>query len=153
MRKIIYTRPDGGVSVVHPVRNTHPRPEQLTDAQIEERAWRKLPQNAINPQFVDESSIPSDRTFRNAWVHGGNTINIDMGKARELHRKKLRELRSPILSALDTEYMRADELGDTTAKQRIALQKQALRDVTNDPAIDAAQTPEELKAVFPDILK
>jgi hypothetical protein len=53
---------------------------------------------------------------------------------------------------LDTAYMRADEVGDQQEKRRIATQKQALRDVTADPRIDAAATPEELKAVIPDAL-
>ena len=31
------------------------------------RAMKKLPEDAINPQVVEESDIPTDRTFRNAW--------------------------------------------------------------------------------------
>ena len=57
------------------------------------------------------------------------------------------------LAALDVEYQHADERGDVAEKARIAAKKQALRDVTADPAIEAAQTPEALKAVWPDILK
>lgn len=148
MRKIIYTRPDGGLSVVHPVINTHPRREQITEAEAEQRAWDKLPADAISPQWVEAAAIPPDRTFRNAWKANGAGIVVDMPKARELHRIKLRELRAPKMGALDVAYMIADERGDTVEKQRIAALKQALRDVTSDPAIEAAQTPEELKAVI-----
>lgn len=35
----------------------------------------------------------------------------------------------------------------------IAAKKQALRDVTADPAIEAALTPEALKAAWPEALK
>ena len=47
------------------------------------------------------------------------------------------------------DYQRADEAGDTGAKADIAKRKQALRDVTADPAIEAARTPDELRAVWP----
>lgn len=150
MRKIIYARPDGGISVVNPVRNTYPTREALTDEEVEQRAWNKLPLDAIGPRFVDELAIPTDRTFRNAWKAD---LTVDMLKAQDIHRNKLRELRKPKLEALDAAYIRADEIGDTVEKQRIATLKQALRDVTTDPVIEAAKTPEELKAVLPDILK
>lgn len=152
MRKISYTRPDGGLSVVHPVRNTVGE-KLTTDAEIEQRSWDKLPADAINPQWINESAVPTDRTFRNAWKANAGGIDVDMLKARELHRHKLRELRKPKMEALDTAYMRADETGDTTEKTRIAALKQALRDVTADLAIDAARTPDKLKAVLPFALR
>jgi len=68
MRKIIFTRPDGGLSVVHPSRNTIGE-TLTTDAEIEQRAWNKLPTDAINPKFVNASDIPTDRTFRDAWEY------------------------------------------------------------------------------------
>lgn len=152
MRKIIYTRPDGGVSIVHPVRNTIG--ENLTsDDEIEKRAWDKLPADAINPRFVDASEIPADRTFRDAWVDSSGKIGHDMDKCRAMHKNRIRELRAPKLAALDVEYQRADEDGDLKRKKVIASQKKALRDATADPKIYAAQTIEELKAAIPEILK
>jgi len=73
-----------------------------------------------------------------------------MEKAREIHRANMRAARDPLFSALDIAYQRATETGaDTSA---IVAKKQALRDVTSDPAIDAAQTTDELKAIWPSIL-
>ena len=152
MRKIIYTRPDGGISIVCPIINNYPIPEDITEAQAEQRAWEKLPADAINPRFVSEINIPTDRIFREAWEDNGVDINISMAKAREIYKNKLRELRTPKLAALDVEYYRADEAGDTTLKAQIASQKQALRDVTADPGIAATTTPEELKACIPTCL-
>jgi hypothetical protein len=43
--------------------------------------------------------------------------------------------------------------GDTAKQQEIAAKKQSLRDVTVDPVIDAATTPDELKAVRPSALQ
>jgi hypothetical protein len=74
-----------------------------------------------------------------------------MEKAREIHRAKMRDAREPFFAALDIAYQRATETGaDTSA---IVAKKQDLREVTSDPAIEAAQTTDELKAIWPDILK
>lgn len=64
----------------------------------------------------------------------------------------MRAARAPKLAALDIAYQRADEAGDDAEKARITALKQALRDVTSDPAIEAATTTEILKSVWPDIL-
>jgi len=78
-------------------------------------------------------------------------ITINMSKARNIHRDAMRQARAPLFKDLDLAYMRATEAGADTSE--IIAKKQALRDVTTDPAIDAAQTPEELKAVWSEILK
>lgn len=101
---------------------------------------------------IEPVDVPSDRYFRNAW-EDDNGIVVNMPKARVIHKDKLRRLRTPILEKLDEEYLRADEAGDTQKKKDIAAKKQLLRDVTAVPEIEAAQTPEELKAVVPDVLK
>jgi len=150
MRKIIYTRPDGGVSVVHPARNTIGETLE-TEAEIEQRAWNKLPADAINPQFVD--TVPADRTFRGAWKMSQDGISVDMPKAVEIHKEKLRQLRAPKLAALDVAYQRADEEGDAAKKAEIVAQKRELRDVTNHQSVLGAKSPEELKLAIPDALK
>ena len=142
MRKIIYTRPDGGLSVVHPVRNTIGE-TLTTDAEIEQRAWDKLPAEAITPRWADASEIPVDRTFRNAWKDGGAKVEHDLGKCREITKARLRTERAPLLAALDVEFMRALEEGKPTAG--IVAQKNALRDVTKQA--DTAQDIESLKAL------
>lgn len=73
MRKIVYTRPDGRLCVVHPAGEDQ-----------EQRAWSKLPPDAIDPKWIDESEIPADRTFRNAWKQEGGKIECDMAKAKEI---------------------------------------------------------------------
>lgn len=95
-----------------------------------------------------ESEIPTDRSYRDAWsLAGDGKIGHDMPRARELHRAKLRRARVPLLEALDIEAIRADESGDKKAKDAVVARKQALRDAPADPAIEAAKTIEELKAV------
>jgi len=80
-------------------------------------------------------------------------ITVDMNKAREIKRDMVREERKPLLENLDVEYMRAQEAGDTAKQQEIAAKKQALRDATVDPVIDAATTPDELKLAIPAALE
>ena len=106
----------------------------------------------INGDVRDASSItvPTDRTFRGAWQFSGAAVEIDMTAARDIHRDNLRAERKPLLEALDVAYMRA--LEDDTGTVDITAEKQALRDVTEDPRIDAAATPDELKALTLDVL-
>lgn len=73
-------------------------------------------------------------------------INVNMTKARDIHRDKVRQARNPKLAAKDVEFQRALETGADTAA--IVAAKQALRDAPAAPAIDAASTPDELKAAW-----
>ena len=102
----------------------------------------------INGDVRDTASLtlPTDRTFRNAWVYGDSeVVEVDMPKAQEIFKENLRRERKPLLEALDVEYMRAMERGeDTTA---IVAQKVALRDITADARIASATTPEMLGAM------
>ena len=75
-------------------------------------------------------------------------ININMDKARDIHRDKVRQARKPLLEAKDVAFMRAVEAQDTDTQATVAAEKQALRDATAATAIDAASTPEELKAAW-----
>jgi hypothetical protein len=173
---VAVTRVDGGVTVLRVIVNEYVRdPEDPTQRVVRRHydvsedyingliaqyvrdaawtggqtpvAWFPAPND-----YVDEQT---DRTFRNAWTHGPGKRkpDVDMPKAREIHRERLRVMRAPLLEQLDSEYLRADEAGNPQEKKRIAVRKQALRDVTDDPAIEAAQTPDQLKAVIPEVLR
>lgn len=56
-------------------------------------------------------------------------IKINLDKAKEIQKDKLREARKPLLEKLDVDFVRALELGGDTAS--IVTQKQSLRDITN----------------------
>lgn len=143
---IAITRTDGGVSIM--------RPHEGTDIAAEIEKWKELHTGEyVLHQELPESAIPSDRTFRDAWKAGNGVVEHDMAKAREIHKDRLRGMRAPKLASLDVDYIRADESGDSAKKAAIKTQKQALRDVTADPRIAAAMTPEELAAIVPDALK
>ena len=145
MTRVAISRADGRLSIMHLVA------ADPTDEQVETevaklgfpvQSWRRL-------DAADE--LPG-RDFRGAWTDAGQAVSVDMAKARDIHRDRLRGMRQPLLQALDVAYMRADEAGDGERKAELAATKQALRDVTADPAIEAAETPAELAAVIPSIL-
>ena len=77
-------------------------------------------------------------------------IIVNPDKAKAIWKDKWREARKPILASLDIEFMKAVETADTTRQAEIALQKQALRDVTLTEIV--GNTPEEIKAVWPSVL-
>ena len=69
------------------------------------------------------------------------TINLD--KAKDITKDRLRADRKPLLEAEDVKYMQAQEAGeDTTA---IVAEKQRLRDITKKA--DTCKTTDELKAL------
>ena len=104
---------------------------------------------SINGEARDTSALklPNDRSFRDAWKFDGAIVEVDMATARQIHRKRLRAERKPLLQALDSDWFIAAERGDQQQQAEIAAQKQKLRDVTANPRIDAARTAEELSAL------
>lgn len=97
----------------------------------------------------EDYSAPVERNFREAWdlSPSPNLIVVNMEKAREIWRNKIRRDREEPLKQLDADYMKALEAGSDTTD--IAAQKQALRDAPALPSIEAASTPEELLAIQP----
>ena len=71
------------------------------------------------------------------------SITINLDKAKEITKERLRQERKPLLEAQDVFFVQAQESGaDTTA---IVAEKQRLRDITN--AVDSCTTTDELKAM------
>ena len=74
---------------------------------------------------------------------GIRMITINLDKAKQITKERLREEREPLLAAQDVAFQRALESGaDTSA---IVAEKQRLRDITN--LADAATTLDELKGI------
>jgi len=93
-------------------------------------------------------SLPTDRVFREAWEAPENgAIAVNMDKAKDVWRDKIRLARPDEFTKLDADFMKALETGSDTST--IAAQKQALRDAPQHADIDAATTPDELKLVQP----
>jgi len=96
MSKIIYTQSDGTVAVIHPVGG---------DAS---KAIKDVP-DGVAYEIVDDSVVPTDRSFRGAWVQDSKTVKTDMTKAKDEHRKNIRRARIFKFPDLDVEYNKLAE--------------------------------------------
>jgi len=131
MSKIIYTQSNGIVAIIHPISGNA------------DDAIKDVP-DGVAYEIVEDSVIPTDRTFRDAWVQDSKAIKTDMAKAREIHKTNIRNARTPKLAELDIEFQKALETGASTTD--IVSKKQALRDAPADSAIESASDTDGLKA-------
>ena len=69
------------------------------------------------------------------------TINLD--KAKDITKKRLRNERIALLEAEDIKFMQAQESGSDTSA--IVAEKQRLRDITK--SVDSCKTTDELKVL------
>tara|TARA_R100001594_G_scaffold150623_1_gene212859 strand:- start:36747 stop:37055 length:309 start_codon:yes stop_codon:yes gene_type:complete len=75
-------------------------------------------------------------------------IKVNMEKARELWRDKIRLARASRWADLDSQWFQATEAGDTETVNQIVNQKQILRDYPNMDTIAEADTIEVLKEIW-----
>ena len=93
---------------------------------------------------ASDATVPSDRHFRNAWSLSGKTITEDLTASKVIFKDKIREIRKPLLEALDGEFQLALETGASTTD--IVAKKNALRDAPADSGITSASDADALKA-------
>jgi len=148
MKMIIYNDPETGILV-----ETFPCLNEINPATdkpftVQEIADKDIP-DGVSYSIVEDSTIPTDQSFRDAWVGvgigtTGATITEDITKAKEIHIKQIRLARASKFTDLDIEYQRATETSaDTSA---IVAKKQALRDAPSASGIATAANTVELKA-------
>ena len=139
-KRIVYIRTDGGLSVLSPAPNGRRKNESEQDwlARI---IAKDVPADSSNVRIVEESEIPADRTFRDAWVHDGEKLAHDMDAAREIHMKRIRAARNKELSRLDVEQLKGND---------VSARKQELRDLPQTFDLSVAATTDALKALWPE---
>ena len=129
-KRIIWTEPNGQVAVLYPI-------------EAIENCIKDVP-SGLDYFIIEEDDIPKNTFFERAWKIVDGKIEMDITRAREVHRENIRRARLGKLMELDIEFQRALETSaDTTA---IVAKKKALRDAPSDSAIEAAKTEAELKA-------
>jgi hypothetical protein len=131
MDAIIYTNDTGGVSVCIPT----------GELPIEQVQAKDVPAG-VTSYIVSASSLP-EYDFFNAWEQSGGVVTVNLGKAKELTKDRLRAERAPLLAAQDVAYMRALEAGASTTA--IVAEKQRLRDLTK--LADSASTLADLRVL------
>ena len=139
-KRIIYTDETGGLAIVIPSPNGK--------LPIEQIAANDVPKG-LSFQIVDTSSIPSDRTFRNAWTKAGNGIQTDMLKAALIAHDKRRAARDAELEPLDRKATIRSEADAAEAERVVIREKYAVMQIDIDAATDEA----ELKASISGIEK
>lgn len=117
-KAIIFTNELGGVSVCIPT----------GELPIEQVQGKDIPAG-IQSFIVDMSTLPNDdNDFFNAWEQTNGVVTVNLNKAKNLTKDRLRAERTPLLAAQDILFQRALENGsDTTA---IVAEKERLRDIT-----------------------
>lgn len=124
---VVTSNVDGGVGVAYPT----------GEVPVEKIAAM------INGYVVDNSTLPQNHDFFNAWEQTRGVVTVNLAKAKEITKTRLRQERIPLLAAQDVAFQRAQETGaDTSA---IVAEKQRLRDITN--LADACTTLEQLRAL------
>ena len=128
---IIFSNDNGGVSVCIPT----------GELDINAVKAKDTPSHSI---IVQESELPqADNDFFNAWELANGVVTVNLTKAKEITKTRLRAERAPLLAAQDVLFQRALETGaDTSA---IVAEKQRLRDVTS--LVDGCTTTAELRAL------
>jgi hypothetical protein len=130
---IIFTNDTGGVAVCIPT----------GELPIEEVQRKDIPLGKAS-YVVDSSTLPqADNDFFDAWEQTNGVVAVNIEKAKELTKRRLRQEREPLLAAQDVAFQRAQETGaDTSA---IVAEKNRLRDITNQ--VNTCTTTAELRAL------
>jgi len=129
-QRIIYSNTDGTVAVIVPTESV-------------ELAAKDVPPG-VPYQIVTTDDVPSDRTFRGAWVMGDCCIEHDLGKCRDIGHDKRRVQRAEEFKPFDEIIAKQIPGADATAAEAA---RQEIRDRYSkvQEAIDAAETLNEIK--------
>ena len=131
MNIIIYMNENGNVSVCAPT----------GEISIEEVLAKDCPDHAI---IADSADLPNEHhDFFNAWELVDGKVTVNLVKATELTKDRLRAERKPLMEAQDVLFNRALESGSDTST--IIAEKQRLRDITKI----SVTTLDDLKALKP----
>ena len=130
---IIFQNDNGGVAVCIPT----------GELSIEAVLEKDVPKGK-GARIVAQASLPNqDNDFFDAWEMDAQSVTVNLDKAKEITKNRLRAERAPLLAAQDVAFQRALETGaDTTA---IVAEKQRLRDITK--LAESCATTEELRAL------
>jgi hypothetical protein len=131
MKVIIYINDMGKVSICTPT----------GELPIEEVKAKHTPAHSI---IIEDTDLPSkDFDFHDAWEIQNGKITINISRAKDFTKGRLRYERQPLLEQQDVLFQRALETGADTSK--IVREKERLR---NLPSLaDTCTTLEELRVL------
>jgi hypothetical protein len=148
-KRIVYQGEDGIAKIVVPSLEYLAKGNTMDDVLI-----KCVPENCRDSaNVVEVDTVPSDRTFRNAWVtEQGKSVEVDLDKSKVIAKEKVREARTPKFQELDIAYQRADEDGDADAKKAVADKKKVARDATKNTKITNADSVDNLKTGMNEVI-
>jgi len=133
-QRIIYSQPDGTVAVIIP-------------AESVDLALKDVPEG-VPYEIITTDDIPSDRTFRGAWVMGDCCVEHDIDKCKDIGHDKRRAARAEEFTPFDeviAKQIPGVSATDAEASRQMIRDKYAAIQV----AIEAAATVDELLEVTP----
>tara|TARA_Y100000385_G_C13019171_1_gene605336 strand:+ start:420 stop:839 length:420 start_codon:yes stop_codon:yes gene_type:complete len=134
MSKIIYQNSDGTVAVVIPTGEVPiedlPAKLGLTDYEI-----------------IADDAVPTDRTFRNAWVKTGATVVEDLAKSKEVGHELRRAARSDEFKPHDDLIAKQIPGADTDAAEASRVTIRA-KYATMQVSIEDAATTADIKTAL-----
>lgn len=137
MSKIVYFDPDeNNLAVVHPT----------GEVPIDELVKTVVP-DGVSYEIVPDDAIPSDRTFRDAWVSTGSTITEDLTKSKEIGHDYRRAKRAEEFAPHDDVIAKQIPGADADAAEAARSEIRAKYAVIQDQ-IDAASTTGEIKTAL-----
>lgn len=88
---IAWELPNGSISITYPVETISP---EETEDQFLNRIAAKVVLEGIIPEAISRTSIDTallpSKQFRDAWVLNGSTIGVDLAKAKQIHKTRLK---------------------------------------------------------------
>ncbi len=101
-----------------------------------------------NYKVVYQNELPKiNPIFHIAYNIVEDILVPDITIGKEVIKKHIRYRREKLFAPLDTQYMLALEDGDIEKQKEIVAKKKNLRNLTNHPLIENAQTLEELSKI------
>ena len=92
-KRILFTQTDGTVAVIVPAHGVN-----------FEQVLKAVPLG-VHYEVVNDTDVPSDRTFRNAWFHdvsaAAQKVGVDLSKAKNIAHEKRRAKRAEELAPYD----------------------------------------------------
>ena len=107
--------------------------ENITTAEIYD-VMQKVNPGVESYLIVETEEQPLNKIYFSAWYYSSDPephIGIDIPKAIEVQKNRLRELRNAKFSEADVLFQRALEEGDEVKKAEAVALKNTLRDVPN----------------------
>jgi len=143
---LVFTTPAGGVMIMVP--HLKDSPEDFK-TYAKRKETQLLAEGFTNLHWMDREKLPEqDYDFRDAWVQGkDNCPVVDMTRAKEIHRRSFRETRVKLFKENDLRLQNALVSGDEKRKETAITYRDELRNAPANPAIEAATTPDELRAI------